>query len=159
MPAKTTAKGLIGESAIMSDLIRQGHQVAIPLGHNLPFDLIVIRKEDGRLEKVQCKYAVSDGRVIGARIESTSAWVRHKYTANEVDWIAVYEATTRDCFYLPSVLWDGMTRVNLRVAETANGQRKGIRYASDFIGLRGSPDEVPSRSAAEPALPFAPTPE
>jgi len=38
---------------VIADLIRHGHVVAIPFGHNQPFDLIVVRKEDGRLEKVQ----------------------------------------------------------------------------------------------------------
>lgn len=39
---------VIGEAMVIADLIRQGHDVAIPFGHNQPFDLIVIRKEDGR---------------------------------------------------------------------------------------------------------------
>jgi hypothetical protein len=47
---KTTAKGEIGEAMILADLQRQGHGVAIPWGHDLPFDLIVVRKEDGTLE-------------------------------------------------------------------------------------------------------------
>ncbi len=48
---KTTAKGEIGEAMILADLQRQGHTVAIPFGHDLPFDLIVIRKENGALER------------------------------------------------------------------------------------------------------------
>ncbi len=52
----TTAKGEIGEAIILADLQRQGHGVAIPFGHDLPYDLIVVRKEDGALERVQCKY-------------------------------------------------------------------------------------------------------
>ena len=43
----TTAKGEVGEAIILADLQRQGHGVAIPFGHDLPYDLIVIRKEDG----------------------------------------------------------------------------------------------------------------
>jgi hypothetical protein len=105
--AVTTAKGEIGEAMVMADLRRQGHRVAIPLGHDLPFDLIVIRKEDGRLEKVQCKYCASDGRVIHAKVTSDSAWVSYRYTPEDVDWIAVYEPTTDQCFYLPSAVWGG----------------------------------------------------
>lgn len=75
MPAKTTEKGEIGEAMVIADVIRQGHDVAIPFGHNQPFDLMVIRKEDGRLEKVQVKYTASDGEVIRAVIRSSSAWV------------------------------------------------------------------------------------
>ena len=130
--ARTTAKGEIGEAMILADLRRQGHEVAIPFGHNLPFDLIVVRKEDGRLERVQCKYTTSDGRMVQAKIISSSAWVTHRYTRDEVDWIAVYDSTTEICLYLPSDLWDGKGWLNLRLAPTANGQRKGIRFAEDF---------------------------
>ncbi|MGH3666729.1 MAG: group I intron-associated PD-(D/E)XK endonuclease, partial [Acidimicrobiia bacterium] len=106
---KTNAKGEIGEAMILADLQRQGHGIAIPFGHDLPFDLIVVRKEDGALE------------VIFAKVTSTSAWVHHRYIRDEVDWIAVYDATTDECFYLPSSLWDGQGTLNLRLAPTANG--------------------------------------
>lgn len=98
MPAKTTGKGEIGEAMVIADLMRQGHDVAIPFGHNQPFDLIVIRKEDGRLEKVQVKYTSGNGRWVRVKIESTSAWVRHRYTPDEVDWIAVFDASVERCF-------------------------------------------------------------
>ena len=82
---QTNAKGEIGEAMILADLQRQGHGIAIPFGHDLPFDLIVVRKENGALEKVQCKYTTSNGRVVVARIMSNSAWVTHRYTKEEVD--------------------------------------------------------------------------
>lgn len=149
--AKTTAKGELGEAMIIADLHRQGHSVAIPFGHKSPFDLIVIRKESGALEKVQCKYTTSNGRVVLARIVSTSAWVSHRYTKDEVDWIAVYDATTEYCLYLPSAEWDGQAFVSLRLSPTANGQVKGIRYAKDFTTLGG--DSRASRSS-RPATPL-----
>ena len=122
---------------VIADLIRQGHDVAIPFGHNQPFDLIVVRKEDGRLEKVQVKYTTSDGRVVKVKVESTSAWVRHTYTADEVDWIAVYDATTEQCFYVHSSVWDGHVVLSLRLKPTANGQAKLVRYADGFTQLPG----------------------
>jgi PD-(D/E)XK endonuclease len=150
---KTNAKGEIGEAMILADLQRQGHGVAIPFGHDLPFDLIVVRKEDGALEKVQCKYTTSDGRVLIARIMSNSAWVRHRYTKDEVDWIAVYDATTNLCFYLPSAEWDGQVAMNLRLTSTANGQAKGIRFASDFSVVSGRPNDI-RRSGSGETLPL-----
>jgi hypothetical protein len=151
MPAKTTEKGEIGEAMVIADLMRQGHDIAIPFGHNQPYDLIVIRKEDGRLEKVQVKYTTSDGQTIRAVIRSSSAWVSHRYTANEVDWIAIYEALTSSCFYIPSCVWDGHTQLALRVKPTLNGQRKGIRWANEFMTLEGDPR---GGSVSESPLPF-----
>jgi hypothetical protein len=139
---KTNAKGEIGEAMILADLQRQGHGVAIPFGHDLPFDLIVVRKEDGALEK--------DGRVVVARIVSHSAWVRHLYTKDEVDWIAVFDATTDQCFYIPAAVWDGQVAVNLRLVPTINGQAKGIRFASSFRTLIGSPHAADTPGSVKP---------
>ena len=154
MGARTTEKGEIGEAMVIADLIRQGHDVAIPFGHNLPFDLIVVRKEDGSLEKVQVKYRTSNGRTVRASARSSSAWVQHRYTADEVDWLAIYEATTKQCFYLPSSVWDGYEELTLRLKPTLNGQKMGIRWAHEFTTLDGDPRSIPGGSSTNPPLPF-----
>ena len=157
---KTNAKGEIGEAMILADLQRQGHGIAIPFGHDLPFDLIVVRKENGSLEKVQCKYTTSNGRVIVANIRSSSAWVAHRYSKDEVDWIGIYDATTDRCFYIPSVVWDGQLAVSLRLVPTINGQSKGIRFARDFQRLIGDPRIRRSSGSALPLpLPLVLPPE
>ena len=159
MPAKTTEKGEIGEAMVIADLMRQGHDIAIPFGHNQPFDLIVIRKEDGRLEKVQVKYTTSDGSVLRCVIRSSSAWVSHRYTADEVDWIAVFDATTSQCFYIPAWDWDGHSQLALRLKPTQNGQLKGIRWAAEYVGLTGHPHWKPSGSGLVAPLPLELPPE
>jgi len=107
---------------------------------------ILIRKATGALERVQCKYTESDGRSLDVRCTSTSAWVHHTYSADEVDWIAVYDATTDCCYYLHSTTWAGLTRPKLRLAAAANGQTKGVRPASAFLY-----PELPSGSLFEAA--------
>jgi len=157
---KTNAKGEIGEAMILADVQRQGHSIAIPFGHDLPFDLIVVRKEDGALEKVQCKYTTSNGRVVVVRVMSNSAWVTHRYTKEEVDWMGVYDATTDQCFYLPSMVWDGQVAVNLRLVPTVNGQVRGIRYAEDFTQMIGRPTaDPPPRPGDTVPLPLSLPPE
>jgi len=157
---KTNAKGKIGEAMILADLQRQGHGVAIPFGHDLPFDLIVVRKEDGALEKMRCKYTTSDGRVVIAKVLSTSAWVSHRYTKDEADWVAVYDATTQRCFYLPSAEWGGQAFVDLRLVSAVNRQANGIRNADDFTDLTGSASSPRSpRPATALPLPLDLPPE
>jgi hypothetical protein len=159
MPAKTTEKGEIGEAMVIADLMRQGHEIAIPFGHNQPYELVVIRKEDGRLEKVQVKYTTSNGVVVRCVIRSSTAWVAHRYTADEVDWIAVFDATTSQCFYLPAWDWDGQTQLALRFKPTQNGQSKGIRWAANYTRLSGEPHSGPPGSVGETALPLDVPPE
>jgi hypothetical protein len=128
---------------VLADLRRQGYGVAIPFGHDLPFDLVLIRRDPPALERVQCKYTTSDGRAIDVRCGSTSAWVRHTYEASEVDWIAVYDATTDRCYYVHSSTWAGLARPRLRIAASANGQRTGIRPADQLL----RPDRQPPSTA------------
>ena len=129
----TNRKGELGEAMVLADLQRKGYGVAIPFGHDLPFDLILIRKDTGELERVQCKYNESDGRSLDVRCQSTSAWVTHTYGANEVDWIAVYDLTTDRCYYVHSSTWAGLTRPKLRLIPAANGQLKGTRPAAAYL--------------------------
>ena len=118
---------------MLADLQRKGYGVAIPFGHDLPFDLVLIRRDTGALERVQCKYTESDGRALDVRCASNSAWVRHTYSAEEVDWVAVYDLTTDRCYYLHSSVWSGMARPKLRLVPAANGQQAGTRPAEEFL--------------------------
>jgi hypothetical protein len=154
----TTRKGEIGEAMVLADLQRKGYGVAIPFGHDLPFDLVLIRKDTGQLERVQCKYTESDGKVIDVRCASNSAWVRHTYTAAEVDLIAVFDATTSRCYYVHSTTWSGMVRPKLRLVDAANGQQKGIRPAAAFL-CPELDDEVPEGALERLAKLSDPPPE
>jgi hypothetical protein len=59
-PLNLKGKGDLAELMVAADLLRRGHKIAIPYGEDCDFDLILIR--DSRLERVQVKYARSDGR-------------------------------------------------------------------------------------------------
>ena len=124
---------------IAADLIRRGYKVAIPYGEDWNFDLIVCRDE--RLERVQCKYTCSNGIVVYVRASSqslTNGKVRaiKRYTARMIDWLAVYDATTDHCYYVPaSELGAGMRLLSLRVKPTRNCQRRRVRLASDYRSI------------------------
>jgi hypothetical protein len=129
----TTDKGEIGEAEVIADLRRRGHGVAIPFGHSLPFDLVLVRGDTGALERVQVKYTTSDGRVVMVRCRSQSAWVSYQYRPDLVDWIATFDATTRSISYVHSCEWGGWTSISLRLTPTTNGQAIGVRWARDFL--------------------------
>lgn len=105
------------------------------------------------------KYRTSNGRTVRATARSSSAWVQHRYTADEVDWLANHEATTSRCFYLPSSVWDGYEELTLRLKPTLNGQKMGIRWAHEFTRLEGDPRSGRGGSSADPPLPFDTPPE
>jgi hypothetical protein len=74
--------------------------------------------------------------------------------------MAIYDSTSDQCFYLHSSVWDGQVAVNLRLVPTANGQKKGIRFAEDYhtLGVNSAGQPWPSPTKAPP-LPLIIKPE
>lgn len=131
--AMKKAQGSIGEMAVMAEAVKRGYKVAIPLGEDWRFDLIVLRH--GKLERVQCKYTKSDGQKIIVRCRSLNNWNEIRYKATDIDWLAVYDETTNKCYFVPSAMLGplGRAQMNLRLTPTANKQIKLVLWAKDFL--------------------------
>jgi hypothetical protein len=131
-------KGDLAELMIAADLRRRGYLICIPFGEDSDYDLVVERQ--GKLERVQVKYTHSNGATIFVKCCShslTNGRVRatKRYTAETVDWIAVWDATTATAYYIPSRIFDGYKGLTLRVAPPRNNQRLRIREARDFLEI------------------------
>ena len=130
-------KGDLAELMVAADLRRRGHKIAIPYGEDWDYDLIVCR--DGVLERVQVKHTRSDGRVINVKCFShslTNGKVRStkRYTATTVDWVAVFDATTERCYYVPArELGTGRSMISLRLQPSLSGRLLGIHWAEDYL--------------------------
>jgi hypothetical protein len=137
IPLTTKGKGDLAELKVATDLLRRGHRVAIPFGEDWDFDLIVCRA-GGLLERIQVKHSASKEGILVVKCGShslTNGRVRRtkRYTAQTIDWIAVYDSTTEGCFYIPaSELGGGRSMLHLRLVPPLNGQRVGIRNAADY---------------------------
>jgi PD-(D/E)XK endonuclease len=124
-------KGDLAELKVAADLVARGYKIAFPYGEDWNYDLILSRGEG--LERVQVKYARSDGHSISVRCRShslTNGKVRRTkhYTTATIDWLAVYDATTEAVFYIPAAeLGPGMSELLLRLTPSRNGQVRGIR--------------------------------
>ena len=128
----------MAEILVAADLVKRGYGVALPWGEDNDFDLLFWRPPSTRIERVQVKYTESDGCVVIIRARSQSLTngrvkVVKKYTAEMIDWLAVYDATTDQIFYLPArELGSGMHEVSLRLVPARNNQRIGTRWAGDY---------------------------
>jgi len=139
-PQTRKQKGDLAELKVACDLRRRGYQVAIPFGEESSYDLIVDR--EGRLERLQVKYAergarsVIEVRCYSMTIVNGKARSRTPYTRDTIDWLAVYDATADQCFYIPAhELGDGRFSFTLRFAPAANRQRVGVRFADRYADL------------------------
>lgn len=134
--ASTKRKGDLAELKVAAHLLDLGYRLALPYGEDCDYDLILIRDET--FERVQVKYATSDGRVVEVNCFSrslTRGKVKRtkRYTAATVDWIAVYDATTKLCLYVPSsMLGEGRFVISLRLTPALNGQRALTHGAAQF---------------------------
>jgi hypothetical protein len=130
------ARGDLAELMVATDLRRRGFGIAFPYGEDNDFDLILIRPD--RLERVQVKYAESDGHVVRVKCLShslTNGRVRKtkRYTAATIDLLAVYDRTTDRCFYIPAAeLGEGRSILHLRLSRARNGQVRGTRPADAY---------------------------
>jgi hypothetical protein len=130
-------KGDTAELAVALDLRRRGYRISFPFGEDSPYDLVVDR--NGVLERVQVKHETSDGRVVKVRCRAlslTNGRVRAvtRYTAHSIDWLAVFDATTECCFYVPAtVLGEGRAELSLRLVPARNGQLRGVRPAAEYL--------------------------
>jgi hypothetical protein len=133
------AKGDLAELKVAADLRARGYKIAFPYGEDWDFDLIVARH--GALERVQVKYGRSEGGKLAVRCRSHSLTggkvVRTKlYTAETIDWLAVYDDATGRIFYIPAAeLGPGMLEMTLRVEPVRNNQVQGIRPAADYTTI------------------------
>lgn len=148
-------KGNLAELKVAVDLLDRGCRISIPFGEDCDYDLIA--DKEGTLHRVQVKYTESDGRIILVRCRShslTKGKIRQTkhYTAETIDWIAVYDRATNRCYYCSaSELGSGRCELSLRLTAARNRQRSGIRKAEDYLepDLTGNPRVEPA--GIEPA--------
>ena len=127
-------KGAAAEAGIAAAAIQVGLVVLRPWcegsRYDLAFDL------EPKLVRVQCKWASWRDGVVEANLETSRhtprGYVRTRYTASEVDAIAVFAAEIRQCYLVPIEHVEGQSCVRLRLAPTRNNQAALVRWASDY---------------------------
>jgi len=132
-------RGDLAELKVACDIVRRGGRVAIPFGEDADFDLIAYRKRS--LARIQVKHGRSRNGVLVVRCRShslTNGKVRceKRYTAETIDWIAIWDCSTDRCFYIPATeLGSGRSMLHLRLVPARNGQVAGTRDAADYADL------------------------
>jgi hypothetical protein len=154
--ASLKKKGDLAELRVAADLIARGCRLSFPFGEDHSYDLVA--DYEGRLHRVQVKYARSDGSVVKVKCFShslTAGRIRatKHYTAKMVDWIAVYDLTTDCCYYVPAWMLgtEGRSQLMLRLTPARNGQSHRIRRAEDYLDPDFSRDPSMEPAGIEPA--------
>jgi hypothetical protein len=129
----TCANGNAAEAAILKALIDRGFHVLVPFGEGQPYDLVIHIPSRAHFLRVQCKNAwrTPDG-CLRFNCRTTDHGRGRQPYRGLADLFGVYFAAT-DTVYLVTVDelhgYDG----RLRVDPPKNNQRRGVRFAVDYL--------------------------
>jgi len=136
----TKDKGDIAEASVIADLVKQGYKVALPIGENLPFDLIAIR-QDYSLVRIQVKYRkIERSGTVNVKLAST--WKNSRltrvidYDPATLDYFAIYCPDVDAVAYVPISEVSTQRHFSLRVKSPRNNQTKGIRWFDEYSSLK-----------------------
>lgn len=122
------------EAYVTARLLEVGKTVLKPVGDNARYDLVM--EDQGRFYRVQCKSAQWGDKVHGSIVFASCSSAcptnggKRGYHG-EADFFGVYFPPLRKVYLVP-VDEFGPTQIRLRLEPARNGQRKGIRYATDY---------------------------
>jgi hypothetical protein len=133
--SESTTKGAIAEAAITAAAVELGLVVLRPFPEGRRYDLVI--DTGPRLLRVQCKWGRLKGAVIvvilaTCRYTPRAGYVRTKYTAEDIDGVAVYCHGLKRCYYLPIESVAGRSAIHLRVGPAANHQETAINFADQY---------------------------
>ena len=127
-------RGNAAELAIAAEAAKLNLAVLMPLTEHGRYDLVIGIGQ--QLLRVQCKSAKLKGDVVCARLATSrrtrDGYVRTRYSAEEVDAIAIYCEEIRECFLVPIEHVEGMSAISLRLAPARNGQRAALNWAEQY---------------------------
>lgn len=122
-------KGSIAEMVVAAKLMEKEWKVLFPFGENCRYDLVA--EKDGKFVRVQVKYVTPRNGALDVGCKSSNNWNVDKYTAEQVDFIAVYDSQNKDVYFVPSSKFNSSSII-LRLSKTKNNQRVGIKKAENF---------------------------
>ena len=135
-PLSTSAKGALACAAFDKRALEKGGIVSVSLVETRYDRLLDL---DGRLYRVQVKYSSrtsshAEGSVI-VHLASYAggAVTAPSYDPADVDAVVVYLPALDALFWLDPQDFEGRSSVTLRLAPPKNGQRAGVRLASDYL--------------------------
>ncbi|MEA2375215.1 MAG: hypothetical protein QOD53_1678, partial [Thermoleophilaceae bacterium] len=127
-------KGAIAETAIAAHATRLGISVYTPVAEGGRADLVF--EIDGRLLRIQCKWAVRRGDVVGIYLTTSrrtrAGFHRTTYGAHEIDAVVGYCAELDQCYFLPIGPVEGHRAFQLRLTPPRNNQRALINWAGEY---------------------------
>ena len=125
--------GEIGQNIVIGELSKYGIGIAVPLGDNLPFDLIAI--VDNRLYKLQIKSSSqgheNESVVFNFLSNDFYSGKIKKYSKDEVDVCVAVDLRTYQVYLFDD--FEARGSVTIRLGPPKNHQAKRMNWHDDFV--------------------------
>lgn len=138
--AETLRKGDLAEIAVIKDLMLKGYKVCIPYGSDWRFDLVVFN--GNVFKRIQVKTCLFDSRkrnriIVRGSSRNPFNGNTHKYSTEEVDYIAAYHPGSDYVFYIPMKEFEGKHALSFRESiegHTAHNKSQ-MKVVKDYMEL------------------------
>lgn len=127
-------KGNIAETAVTLSLMLCGCKVFRELGDLSRIDLIA--EFEGKIYTIQVKGITPKNGVIPVMVRKSGPGYKFYYKIGDCDLFAIYNLETKEIALIPlKTLLVNKVQVALRVSETKNNQKSGVRWFKDFTDI------------------------
>jgi hypothetical protein len=120
-----------GELRFAAEFVRKGWSIFLPYGEDSPIDLLI--EKNGEFKRIQVKATLPIKGVVKGRLKSSNNWQVKKYTSKDIDFFGIYDIENKKGYLLPIKEFEGMTEISLRISESKNNQKEGIRLAEKYL--------------------------
>jgi PD-(D/E)XK endonuclease len=124
-------RGNEAEAVILAAMVKRGFHLLTPFGSGQPYDLVVDLGRAAFL-RVQCKTAWSRPGCLTFNCRATDHGRGPRSYSGLADVFGVYFPPDGSTYLVPVQALTGFEG-RLRLEPTRNNQRKGIRFAADFV--------------------------
>jgi hypothetical protein len=128
----TIAQGNAAEAAVLHALAGARIHVLVPFGDGLAFDLAAVAPHDGTVLRIQVK----SGRVRKGAVRFNACSSDHgngrQHYRGRADFIAIHVQSLEQVFMVPVDDCPSFAGF-LRLDAPRNNQRKGVRFAADYL--------------------------
>ncbi len=132
MASRTKEIGLIGEQVLITEFVKHGIPVLVPIGDNLPYDMVI--ESDGTFFKIQVKTTefIKDGKMIfETNITNPFKKTIRKYSRDEVDMFGLFCVENSYIGLMPISECTSKETV-LRIKKPKNNQKAKVKMAEVY---------------------------
>lgn len=134
----TLIKGDIGVAATIKKLLEKGYYILNPFHEHLPYDLVITANHIDFFT-LQIKYRQLKNGCVSLDLRTTHTngkGIQHKkYDLSIVDIFAIYCPDNDTVYFVPSIILEDKSSIQLRIEDCKLNNLKTINWANNYLDI------------------------